>query len=129
MARGVVIVAPGFRDIVETRHNRRTTMAERYIVIKRSRNPDGWISYNGPTWDRAGIRARRQDAYSSAQVAQEIADLLSGFNPVGFVVMPVPAAAMSLANIGTTEPGSAAGMAERSATTEDEERTEESRHG
>ena len=104
-------------------------MAARYIVIKRSRNPDGWISYNGPTWDRAGIRARRQETYASAQVAQEVADLLSGFNPVGFVVVPVPAAAMSRANIGARGHESAPRTGDGTAATEDAERTEESRHG
>ena len=104
-------------------------MAARYIVIKRSRNPDGWISYNGPTWDRAGIRARREDAYSSAQVAQEVADLLTGFNPVGFDVVPVPAAAMSLVNLGTRGHESAPRTGEGTAATEDAERTEESGHG
>lgn len=58
-----------------------------YVIHKRSRSP-GDVSYDGPTWDKLGIRDRRQDVYVDRHAAQCLAIVLSGCNPVGFDVSP-----------------------------------------
>lgn len=60
-----------------------------YVIFKSSRAPRQ-ESYNGPTWDSAGIRHLRQDVYESEDEAKRIAKLLSASNPVGFSVEPTP---------------------------------------
>jgi hypothetical protein len=58
---------------------------KKYVIYKRSRNPQ-LESYNGPTWDRAGCRDSRQARYDSKEEAEELAAMLTHFNPVGFAV-------------------------------------------
>lgn len=56
-----------------------------YVIYKKSRSPDT-ESYNGPSWDAAGIRDMRQDTYEDQAFATQIAELLSEVNPIGFSV-------------------------------------------
>lgn len=56
----------------------------KYVIYKASRAPDH--TYDGATWDKAGIRELRQDFYYDLVQAQRIAKALSEANPVGFKV-------------------------------------------
>lgn len=57
----------------------------KYVISKSSRSI-GPVSYNGPTWDNAGLRGWRKDLYDDREEALALATLLSKTNPVGFVV-------------------------------------------
>lgn len=59
-----------------------------YVIHKTSRAA-GDASYNGATWDRAGIRTRYAEQYADKKEAEELAALLTKHNPVGFVVTAV----------------------------------------
>ena len=59
-----------------------------YVIHKRTRAP-GKESYSGGTWDKAGIRSAWKPVYVSKSTAEDIADWLSQFNPVGFEVTEV----------------------------------------
>lgn len=60
-----------------------------YVISKATRTPMS-VSYNGPSWDRAGLRHLRKDVYYSLVEAEALARLLTEVNPVGFVVSEVP---------------------------------------
>lgn len=57
----------------------------KYVISKSSRTI-GPVSYNGPTWDNAGLRQWRKDLYDDREEALALAALLSRTNPVGFIV-------------------------------------------
>jgi hypothetical protein len=55
-----------------------------YIIRKVSR--DSNETYSGITWDKASLRHLYQEKYVSRKEAQEIADILTMWNSVGFRV-------------------------------------------
>lgn len=61
---------------------------KRYVIHKSTREP-GDVSYDGPTWDQAGIRGHRQNTYHTRKYAELIARDLSRVNPVGFKVAEI----------------------------------------
>jgi hypothetical protein len=61
---------------------------KRYVIHKSTREP-GTVSYDGPAWDRAGMRAYRKDTYATKFMADQYARQLSLFNPVGFRVAEI----------------------------------------
>lgn len=63
---------------------------QEYVIFKSSRMP-ARVSYEGPTWDAAGLRAQYQPTYTDLKLAKKLAAKLSEFNPVGFKVDLVPA--------------------------------------
>ena len=56
-----------------------------FVIHKTSRTPSK-TSYDGVTWDEAGIRHLRQDAYGEKRQAETIATMLAAYNSVGFSV-------------------------------------------
>ena len=74
----------GTSSVFTTKEGR---MSTQYVIHKKSRSPLK-VSYDGPTWDCAGIRHRRRDTYDDLVYAQATARILSEFNPVGFDVSP-----------------------------------------
>lgn len=61
---------------------------KRYVIHKSTSEPSD-VSYDGPTWDRAGMRAYRKDTYATRFMADQHARQLSLFNPVGFRVAEI----------------------------------------
>lgn len=57
----------------------------KYVIHKASRMPHE-ISYSGPTWDRAGLRAYYREQYTNKEEAENLAWLLSDYNGDGFQV-------------------------------------------
>lgn len=66
----------------------------KYVIVKSSRRGSN-RTYTGPTWESAGLMpptlasgVDRHDLYlyDSREVAEDCANTLSTFNPVGFVV-------------------------------------------
>jgi hypothetical protein len=57
----------------------------KYVIHKASRLAKD-ISYNGVTWDQAGIRHLRCDTYDKLSYAKGLATILSKFNSIGFTV-------------------------------------------
>jgi len=56
-----------------------------YTIYKNSRIPREQ-SYNGSTWDKAGMRHAYKEMYDTREEAQDLADILSQVNAVGFSV-------------------------------------------
>lgn len=59
-----------------------------YVIYKNRRIPTA-VSYNGSTWDEAGIRQHYQAQYESKAWAEILAESLSKCNPVGFSVAEI----------------------------------------
>jgi hypothetical protein len=57
----------------------------KYVIHKSIRLP-GAESYNGPTWDSAGIRHLYKETYENKVDAERIAAILTAYNGVGFSV-------------------------------------------
>ena len=57
----------------------------KYVVYKSIQLP-GTVSYNGPTWDSAGIRHLYKETYENKVAAERIAAILTAYNGVGFSV-------------------------------------------
>lgn len=60
-----------------------------YVIYKSSRLPRK-DSYDGPTWQEAGIKDRYKEQYLDRSEAEELVRILSEHNPVGFAVAEVP---------------------------------------
>ena len=58
---------------------------EGFVIHKTSRGPRE-DSYDGPTWDKAGIRHKYRKTYRSHSEATAVAIELGKHNPVGFMV-------------------------------------------
>ena len=56
-----------------------------WVIYKKTREP-GRVSYDGPTWDEAGIRNLWKNSYEDKTEAMAIALVLSTWNLVGFDV-------------------------------------------
>lgn len=56
-----------------------------YVIHKTTRAPRD-ESYAGPTWDRAQLRHLYRRTYLSYDNAKAIANVLSKYNPIGFIV-------------------------------------------
>lgn len=59
-----------------------------YVIYKITRTP-GFVSYSGPSWDRAGIRDQYKETYSDKEEATRLAKKLYEVNPAGFAVVDV----------------------------------------
>lgn len=57
----------------------------KYVIYKNSRLPYV-VSYDGYSWDGAGIRNLRKDIYEDKNEALRIAKMLTEFNVTGFSV-------------------------------------------
>jgi hypothetical protein len=57
----------------------------KYVIYKSTRTPSA-ASYNGPTWDFAGIRHLYKETYENKVDAEKIAAILTEHNGVGFSV-------------------------------------------
>lgn len=62
-------------------------MQSNYIITKTSRLSS--TTYAGKSWDIAGLRDKRRDAYTDKELAEKHAKRLSLVNPVGFRVICV----------------------------------------
>jgi hypothetical protein len=63
-------------------------MLKAYVIHKKTHDP-GSVSYAGATWDDAGIRNNYQQQYFIKEWAEQLAEKLTKFNPVGFEVTEV----------------------------------------
>lgn len=60
-----------------------------YIIKKTGTIVRDNISYSGKVWDNASLRHLYEEKYSSRKDAEEIAEVLSMWNPTGFSVSRV----------------------------------------